>query len=771
MKIFINNKEYSGNENDTVIQVADKQGIHIPRFCYHKHLSIVASCRMCLVEVEGFKKAQPACSTTIKEDMKVFTNSEVAKGAQKATMEFLLINHPLDCPICDQGGECELQDISLTHGKDHSDYTELKRVVLDRDISPLISTDMTRCIHCSRCVRFGEEISSCKELGLLDRTERMKIDTFIDQGVSSELSGNMIDLCPVGALNNKPYRYSARTWDLSQLTGISPHDCIGSNISFHVYDNKIVRAVPKENEKINQTWISDRDRFGYEGIYSNDRATVPMIRKNGKLIECDWDIAIDAANKELEKITSSNIDDIGCLITPQSTCEELYLFQKLFKGLNIKNIDHRTNEVDYSYQENFPTMPLLGTNLNEIDSFENILLVGVNIKREFPILSPRIIKSTKNKTKVFSFNFLPSYEDFPLQSNIIFKPNDLEEFFNNFIKLKKSSEPSSIIDKGLRNLNINKKTLIIIGPSISQLHNQTGIISSVKNFSNQTNSSLGFLADHCNSTSSWLFGVLPHRNMLGEKSENSGLTAYEMVEKRLSSYILYNLEPEHDFWNNVSLDKSLEKSKMNIFFSSFITPSINKHANILMPITTFAESDGSFINIEGTYQKFKKIVNSRKGIKPGYSVLSDLINKNNLGDYTISSLQKEIENKIVNFDVQAGKAFKKNPKKEENKVSDIYKFTERSIYQVDSLSRRSPSLQMTKHAKNSVIKVSKDIVEEEDKKKQYIEIIDQFTRFKTNTYSIDNSLPEKTIIYPSSFFQGNPVGSKSGRITVKDDSQ
>ena len=438
MEVFINNKAYIANENETVIELTDRLGIHIPRFCYHKHLSVVASCRMCLVEIEGFDHAQPACSTKLKEDMKIFTKSNKTKQAQKATMEFLLINHPLDCPICDQGGECELQDISLEFGDDHSQYMQMKRVVLDRDISPLISTDMTRCIHCSRCVRFGEEISSSKELGLLDRGEEMKIDTFINEGVSSELSGNMIDLCPVGALNNKPYRYSARTWDLSQHSGISPHDCIGSNIYYHIYNNKILRAVPRENENINQTWISDRDRFGYEGIYSSDRATKPMIRRNGKLMESDWEVAIDAVDTELKKLNESNIDKIGCLTTPQSTCEELYLFQKLFRGINIQNIDHRTNERDFSYQEDFPAMPLLGSNLNEIDSFDNILLVGVNLKKEFPILTPRLINATKNKTKIFSFNFLPSNEDFPLQLNLTFKPNDLVNFFHNLAKNRKA---------------------------------------------------------------------------------------------------------------------------------------------------------------------------------------------------------------------------------------------------------------------------------------------------------------------------------------------
>ena len=320
MKVFINDKEYDALPEETIIQLSDRAGIHIPRFCYHKHLSVVASCRMCLVDIEGVKNAQPACSTPVREDMKIYTKSKKTKDAQKSSMEFLLINHPLDCPICDQGGECELQDVSLEHGDDHSTYMQLKRVVIDKDVSPLVSTDMTRCIHCSRCVRFGEEISNVKELGLLNRGEDMRIDVFIENNITSELSGNMIDLCPVGALNNKPYRYMARTWDLRERSGISPHDCLGSNIFYHTYKDKILRAVPKENPDINQTWLSDRDRFGYEGIYSKDRLYKSLIREDNKLIELDKQLVVEKACELLKNsINKSGPDNVGCLISPQST--------------------------------------------------------------------------------------------------------------------------------------------------------------------------------------------------------------------------------------------------------------------------------------------------------------------------------------------------------------------------------------------------------------------------------------------------------------------
>jgi len=755
MKVFINNKEYKAVQNETIIELTDRLGIHVPRFCYHKHLSVVASCRMCLVDIKGIDHAQPACSTVLTENMKIFTTSKKTKSAQKSTMEFLLINHPLDCPICDQGGECELQDISLEYGKDHSQYMQFKRVVVDKDISPLISTDMTRCIHCSRCVRFGEEVSANKELGLLDRGEHMVIDAFIESGVSSELSGNMIDLCPVGALNNKPYRYKARTWDLSQYEAISPHDCIGSNIYYHTYNNKIIRAVPMENSNINQTWISDRDRFGYEGIYSNDRVLRPMIRENGKLVECEIQTIVESINKNIHSsIKNKGTKEIGCLITPQSTSEELYLFQKLFKGLDINNIDHRTNECDFGYQDNFPIMPSLGCDLKDIDNYDNIILVGVNIKSEFPILSIRLNAATKIKTKIFSLNFDSLNENFPLHKKIVLSPDELIKFLN--IKNNKSK------------LNIDKrdKTLIILGPSISQFNNQSEILFSIKKYSDLVNAKFGFLTDHCNSTSAWLLGALPHRNVVGKKNKTPGLDAYNMIEKRLSSYIFFNLEPENDFWNNISAIESLKSSKSNIFFSSFITPAIEKYADILVPITTFAETDGSFINIEGVFQSYKKIVKPNKNIFTGWSILNELLKINNIGDYSMDSLRKEIQENIIGINFKSSFTFKNNNKKTKENLSKIFKLTKRETYYSDPIVRRSPSLQATVQAKSSHISISPDIVKNIGIDNN-IEIISDSIKHNINSFEIKSSLPINTIIYPSNKYNGKLIGPKSGYINIK----
>jgi len=686
MKVFVNNKEYSAEPEDTIIELCDKIGVHIPRFCYHKHLSVVASCRMCLVDIEGVKHSQPACSTPLREDMRISTKSEKTKVAQKSSMEFLLINHPLDCPICDQAGECELQDISLEHGDDHSKYMQFKRVVVDKDISPLISTDMTRCIHCSRCVRFGEEISNVKELGLLDRGEDMKIDVFIESSVSSELSGNMIDLCPVGALNNKPYRYTARTWDLRQICGISPHDCIGSNINYHTYSNKIVRAVPSENSDINQTWLSDRDRFGYEGIYSQDRAKKSQIRVDGKLVELDFESTPSQVNNLINNnIKKHGKEKIGCLISGQSTSEELFMFQKIFKGLGVSNIDHRTKESNFDYQKNYPLMPSLGCNLKDLDEYENIILIGVNIKTEYPVLSIRLNLATKNKTKVHSFNFNSLDENFDLHCKEIIDHSNIESFLN------------------VNNVELGQgKTLIIIGPLVSRSPNQSNILKSISKFSSSIDATMGFLTESCNSTSGWLLGNVPHRELGGNQSKIIGKNSYEMITDKLSSYVLYNLEPEHDFFDKSLVESALESSECNIFFTSYITPMIEKYAHIIIPITTFAEADGSYINIEGTYQTFEPIVEHSKNIYEGWSILNNILKLNSLGDYSVTNIRDELKKSLEGLDFNMSKTDMSNINTSpyiENKTS---KESYRETNQTDLIVRRSESLNQATKIKNKL---------------------------------------------------------------------
>ncbi len=405
INITVDGRKLEARKGQMLIEVTDEAGITIPRFCYHKKLTVAANCRMCLIEVEKAPKPMPACATPVAPDMVVHTKSELAKGAQAGTMEFLLINHPLDCPICDQGGECELQDVAMGYGNSSSEYIETKRVVMDKNIGPLISTELTRCIHCTRCVRFGEEIAGIRELGATGRGENMRIGTYIAKSVDSELSGNVIDLCPVGALTAKPSRFSARSWELTQHASVSPHDSVGSNLFLHVGNQSVTRAVPRENENVNETWISDRDRFSYEGLYSDDRVTEPMVRVDGELKAVDWQTALTAAAEALKSgIEKDGARSIAALGSATATLEEQFLLQKLMRGLGSDNVDHRLTQVDYSDQNRAPVMPWLGCSLESLESVNAGLLIGSNVRKEQPLAGLRLRKAALKGAEISLVN-------------------------------------------------------------------------------------------------------------------------------------------------------------------------------------------------------------------------------------------------------------------------------------------------------------------------------------------------------------------------------
>jgi len=394
--IEIDGKKLDVREGAMLIEAADEAGINIPRFCYHKKLSIAANCRMCLIEVEKVGKALPACATPVTDGMKIFTRSPKAIAAQKGVMEFLLINHPLDCPICDQGGECELQDVAMSYGGDVSTYTEQKRVVEDKDFGPLISGEMTRCIHCTRCVRFGEEVAGIKEMGATGRGEHMEIGTYVKMSLHSEMSGNIIDLCPVGALTSKPFRFTARAWEISQRNSIAPHDCIGSNLHVHSFRNEVVRVVPRENEDINETWLSDRDRFSYEGLNSDERVTAPMIKVDGQWEDTDWDTALHKVVDGITVITKGKgADQLGAIASPTNTVEELYLLQKLMRSVGSDNIDHRVGQIDFSDENDAPMFPWLGQSVPDLEKNDACLLVGSNAQTSCALMRLTMISTSR----------------------------------------------------------------------------------------------------------------------------------------------------------------------------------------------------------------------------------------------------------------------------------------------------------------------------------------------------------------------------------------
>lgn len=685
MEIYINNKKIEAFENETIIQVADRNDIHIPRFCYHKRLSVVASCRMCLVEVEDTMYPQPACSTIVTDGMKIKTKSEVAEEAQKSTMEFLLINHPLDCPVCDQAGECELQDVSLEHGDYKSEYKEIKRTVVDKDIGDLVSTEMTRCIHCSRCVRFGEEIAGIKELGMTGRGEDTKIETYLNQSLSSELSGNVIDLCPVGALNNSLYKYTARTWDLTQIESISPHDCLGSNIYYHTYKNSIKRCIPKENDNINLSWLSDRDRYGYEGLQSDDRIIHPLIKLDDKLVKSTNTKIVELFSEKINQIISSNKNNKAtAVMSAQSSCEEMYLFQKILRSLNINNIDHRTKENNDDYQSSYPVMPSLGMTLPEIIEMDNIILVGVNISKEFPILSIYLREAIKqNSTKIFSISAQNNEEVFDIEETKIMSPAEMPNFF-------KASNT-----KLFTSINKNSKNLIILGPGVASYNNYSYFLSTLSNYAKAINSHLGILGDQCNSAGAWAMGIVPHRLPGGVNIESSGMSFSKSIKDDSDCMIVYNLEPEFDFFNDNEIITSLKKSKLNVFFSSFMTKSIEKYADIVFPLSLPQESSGTYVNITRQVQVSNRILSPMGDSLEG---LDHLININNhLGSITSKDkVRNEVNTILSNIEFpNRNYVFIKNQDNLKNNNESIHKIIVRTPNSNNPLLRRCKSLLST----------------------------------------------------------------------------
>ncbi|HVT61981.1 MAG TPA: NADH-quinone oxidoreductase subunit NuoG, partial [Legionellaceae bacterium] len=462
-KIEIDGQSFDVETGKMIIEVADEAGIHIPRFCYHKKLSVAANCRMCLVEVESNRKTVPACATPINDGMKIFTKSPAALRSQEAVMEFLLINHPLDCPICDQGGECELQDVSMGFGRDDSIYEESKRAVADDDLGPLIATEMTRCIQCTRCVRFGDEIAGLTELGGIGRGENMQISTYVAHSMRSEVSGNIIDLCPVGALTSKPYRFTARPWEMNQSMSIAPHDCLGSHVYLHTRRNRLMRVVPKENDSINETWLSDQDRFSYLGLNHSARAAKPRIKRNGIWEEVDWQTALTFAAKGIQTILQQHgPEQFAAFASSSSTLEELYLLQKMMRGINVHNLDHRLQQVDFRDQAQQSMMPLNTLPYADLEKQQQIVIIGCNIDKEVPLAGIRLRKAFLNGAALYALNVVDYDYRFKLAGKIIVSPDELPAQLALILAaLTKKSELSKNEQRLVLGLKPNKESKLI----------------------------------------------------------------------------------------------------------------------------------------------------------------------------------------------------------------------------------------------------------------------------------------------------------------------
>jgi NADH-quinone oxidoreductase subunit G len=644
VNIEVNGVAVKARKGQMIMQATDPANIYIPRFCYHDKLSVAANCRMCLVEVEKAPKPLPACATPVSEGMKVFTRSPKAVAAQRATMEFLLINHPLDCPICDQGGECELQDLALGYGRDISRFSERKRVVKDKNLGPLVSTDMTRCIHCTRCVRFGAEIQGYPQMGATGRGEHMEIGTYIEHSVDHELSANIIDLCPVGALNNKPFRYHARAWEMTQAALVSPHDAFGTNLYAHVLRGKLMRMVPRENEAINETWIADRDRFGFEGIYSAERVSEPMLRIEGALQVVDWEVALTAAAEGLQKVIAAHGGAAaGFLSSPMATVEELYLLAQVARGLGSRNIDHRLRQLDFRAQENDAAYPNLGLKIAEVEKLEGVLVIGSNLRHEMPLLAHRIRKAVVQGGAKVAFLNPRRFEYMFVVAAYSVAETDMVGELTALVHAAAGAAGKPVpagVDgvTGARVSDAHRASIaaltngtrhaIILGtlaqrhPAYSQLKALASMLGEL------CGASVGCITEGPNSAGAYLAGAVPHREPGGAPTGAVGLSARAMMESALKAYVLFGgIDPSGD----LSVESpALEGAELVVAITTHLPESLRATAHVVLPIGSFAETSGTYVNTEGRWQSWAGAAKLLGESRPGWKVLRVLANLLNI---------------------------------------------------------------------------------------------------------------------------------------------
>ena len=710
----INDKEHKAAPGSMLIEVTDAADIHIPRFCYHKKLTVAANCRMCLVEVEKAPKPLPACATPVMEGMKVWTKSEKALTAQKDTMEFLLINHPLDCPICDQGGECELQDLSMAFGGDSSSYQEIKRVVVDKEIGELVATEMTRCIQCTRCIRFGEEISGMRELGATGRGDRMEIGTYVEKSLDSELSGNIIDICPVGALTAKPSRYHSRSWEMLQTEGIGSHDSVGSNVRLHTFKNQIVRVIAGENEAINECWISDRDRFSYQGVYAKDRLKSPMIKKNGVWKEVDWSLALETVVHELKAVSP---DSVGVLASARATLEEQYLLQKLMRSIGVNNIDHRLRQVDFHDQDNTELFPSLGMNIADIENLDAVMLIGSNVRKEQPMINHRIRKAVLKGANVYCINSRELAFNYEVAEQLVVTPSEMINALAMIAKasytLSKNKIPAGLSDllksvRANKNAKLSAESLansknagVFVGSIAEQHPAYSAIRALALVIAENTGAKIGFIGGSANTSGAWLSGLVPHRKEAGEIADTVGKNAAEMLNHPKRIYVLLDVELESDSDNPQQALATLNQADCVISISPYANKNMLANADIILPSAAYSETSGTFVNIEGMWQSFKAASKGYENARPAWKILRVLGNHLNVAGFDYVS-SKDVRNELKEL---CDKAENSSLKFEANGIytapdpiarNALQRIGEVAEYAGDSLVRRAKALQKSK---------------------------------------------------------------------------
>jgi NADH-quinone oxidoreductase subunit G len=693
VEVEIDGKKVAVAEGSTVMHAAEQAGSCIPHFCYHKKLSIAASCRMCLVEVEKMPKPVPACATTVTQGMIVRTRANRAIQAQKAVMEFLLINHPLDCPICDQGGECQLQDLAVGYGSGISRYAEEKRVVPPKEIGPLISThEMSRCIQCTRCVRFGQEIAGVMELGMANRGEHAQIESFVGASVDSELSGNMIDLCPVGALTSKPFRYSARTWELSRRKSVSPHDAAGANLIVQVKNDRVLRVVPFENEAVNECWIADRDRFSYQALNSSERLTHPMLKRDGQWREVDWKTALEyVANGITEvKETGPGAQAIGALVSPHSTVEELYLAGALVRGLGSQNIDHRLRHQDFAPA---PGARWLGMPIAALSQLTGALVVGSNLRKEHPLFAQRIRQAVRGGAALAAITSSALLKDrdawaMPLKAALIGEAAQWGQLLADVaaavaaekgVPAPAAGQATGEAKAAAQALLAGERRAILLGNGAAQHPNASGLLALAQWIGEHTGATVGYLTEAANTVGAQLVGALPGQG---------GLNAAQMLGGALKAALLLNCEPGPDTAGRVpqgcGMVVTLSPFKANLELS-----------HVLLPIAPFTETSGTFVNAEGRAQSFHAVVKPLGEARPAWKVLRVLADMLELAQTPFEDSRQVLAQALGGAEIAPGRLSNRITARISPVKVDDARVAPVGIYQLDGIVRRAPALQLT----------------------------------------------------------------------------
>ncbi len=704
VEIEIDGRKVQCQEGSMVMHAAEQSGTYIPHFCYHKKLSIAANCRMCLVDIEKAPKPMPACATPVTQGMIVRTKSDKAIKAQKSVMEFLLINHPLDCPICDQGGECQLQDLAVGYGGSGSRYAEEKRVVFPKDVGPLISMEeMSRCIQCTRCVRFGQEIAGVMELGMAHRGEHSEIMTFVGQSIDSELSGNMIDICPVGALTSKPFRYSARTWELSRRKSVSPHDSTGANLIVQVKNGQVLRVVPLENDAINECWIADRDRFSYEALNSDQRLTKPMIKQGGQWREVDWTTALEYVANGLKGVkTEHGAAAIGALGSEHQTAEELYLLAQLLRGLGSDNIDTRLRHSDFAAGQG---VRWLGLPVSELSTLDRALVVGSFLRKDHPLFATRLRHAAKRGAQISAIGGAQDDWLMPLTQRVTVAPSAWVQALADVAAAVAAQTGAAAPAPGhatdaaqaiAASLLSGQSKAILLGNAAAQHPQASSLQALAQWLAEQTGARFGFLGESANTVGAQIVGAQP---------QQGGLNAGQMLNgSALKALVLMGVEPELDAANPSAALAAAQAAEMVVVMSAFRSEAAAEYADVMLPISPFTETAGSFINAEGLVQSFHGVVKPLGDTRPGWKVLRVLGTMLGLDGFAFETVEEvraqalgDVAALPARLNNQTTAAVQASPA-----TGGLERLADVPIYSADALVRRSPALQATADAKAPV---------------------------------------------------------------------